>query len=105
MSRKVQGIVSLIIGAGQAQLSEALGPAIGAFGVNVDAFIKDFNAATTGRPAGGAVENHDYGLRRLFVHLHRGTADLVVFSPAAATGLQPVLSGEPSRRSYPNQEC
>jgi len=53
MSRKVQGIVSLIIGAGQAQLSEALGPAIGAFGVNVDAFIKDFNAATTGRPAGG----------------------------------------------------
>ena len=51
MSRKVQGIVSLIIGAGQAQLCEALGPALGAFGVNVESFIKDFNAATTEWPA------------------------------------------------------
>jgi len=52
MARKVQGIVSLIIGAGQAQLCEALGPALGAFGVNVESLIKDFNAASTGWPAG-----------------------------------------------------
>jgi len=52
MAKKVQGIVSLIIGAGQAELCEALGPALGAFGVNVDSFIKDFNAATTEWPAG-----------------------------------------------------
>ncbi|MDP3859798.1 MAG: hypothetical protein Q8Q73_18715 [Stagnimonas sp.] len=52
MAKKVQGIVSLIIGAGQAELCEALSPALGAFGVNVEAFIKGFNAATIEWPAG-----------------------------------------------------
>lgn len=52
MSRKVQGIVSLILGAGTAELTEALGPALGAFGINVEAFVKDFNAATASWPVG-----------------------------------------------------
>lgn len=52
MGRKVQGIVTLILQAGEAQTSEALGPALGAFGVNVESFIKEFNAATSGWPVG-----------------------------------------------------
>ena len=52
MAKKVQGIVSLIIGAGQAESCEALGPALGAFGVNVESFVKDFNAATAEWSAG-----------------------------------------------------
>lgn len=47
MSRKVQGIVTLVLAAGNAGLSEVLGAALGAFGVNIESFIKDFNAATS----------------------------------------------------------
>jgi len=52
MSRKVQGIVTLVLAAGNAGISAVLGPALGAFGVNIDSFIKDFNAATAGYPFG-----------------------------------------------------
>lgn len=52
MTRKVQGIVTLILQAGEAEKSEALGPALGAFGVNVESFVKEFNAATTEWPVG-----------------------------------------------------
>ena len=52
MAKKVQGIVSLVLQAGQAETSEALGPALGGLGVNVDAFITDFNTATASWPLG-----------------------------------------------------
>lgn len=55
MSRKVQGIVTLVLTAGNAGLSTVLGPALGAFGVNIESFIKDFNAATADYPAGTLV--------------------------------------------------
>ena len=52
MAKKVQGIVTLVLQAGNAALTEALGPALGAFGVNIENFIKDFNAATASYPTG-----------------------------------------------------
>ena len=52
MAKKVQGIVTLVLQAGNAAATAALGPALGAFGVNVDSFVKDFNAATASYPAG-----------------------------------------------------
>lgn len=48
MAKKVQGILTLLLEAGNAAATEALAPALGAFGVNVNGFIKDFNAQTAG---------------------------------------------------------
>ncbi len=55
MAKKVQGIVTLVLQAGNAAASEVLGPALGAFGVNIESFIKDFNAQTASYPAGTLV--------------------------------------------------
>ncbi len=52
MAKKVQGIVSIVLEAGRAEANEALGPALGTLGVNVGAFVQDFNAATASVPMG-----------------------------------------------------
>ena len=46
MAKKVTGIVRLQIPAGQANPAPPVGPALGAQGVNIMAFCKDFNAKT-----------------------------------------------------------
>ena len=46
MAKKVTGIVRLQIPAGQANPAPPVGPALGAQGVNIMAFCKEFNAAT-----------------------------------------------------------
>ena len=46
MAKKVTGIVRLQIPAGQANPAPTVGPALGAQGVNIMAFCKDFNAKT-----------------------------------------------------------
>lgn len=46
MSRKVQGIVTVVLTAANAGISDLLGRVLGAFGINIDSFIKDFTAAT-----------------------------------------------------------
>ena len=46
MAKKVTGIVKLQIPAGQANPAPPVGPALGAQGVNIMAFCKEFNSAT-----------------------------------------------------------
>jgi large subunit ribosomal protein L11 len=46
MAKKVSGIVKLQIPAGQANPAPPVGPALGAQGVNIMAFCKEFNART-----------------------------------------------------------
>ena len=46
MAKKVTGIVRLQIPAGQANPSPPIGPALGAQGVNIMAFCKEFNSKT-----------------------------------------------------------
>ena len=46
MAKKVTGIVKLQIPAGQANPAPPVGPALGAQGVNIMAFCKEFNAKT-----------------------------------------------------------
>ncbi|MDD5706952.1 MAG: 50S ribosomal protein L11 [Kiritimatiellae bacterium] len=49
MAKKVTGIVKLQIPAGQANPAPPVGPALGAQGVNIMAFCKEFNARTQDR--------------------------------------------------------
>ena len=46
MAKKVKAIIKLQIQAGQANPAPPVGPALGAQGVNIMAFCKDFNART-----------------------------------------------------------
>ena len=46
MAKKVQGIIRLQLPAGAANPAPPVGPALGAQGVNIMAFCKDFNART-----------------------------------------------------------
>ena len=46
MAKKVIGIVRLQVPAGKANPAPPIGPALGAQGVNIMAFCKQFNAAT-----------------------------------------------------------
>ena len=46
MAQKVTGIIKLQINAAKATASPPVGPALGQHGVNIAAFIKDFNART-----------------------------------------------------------
>ena len=46
MAKKVTGIVRLQVPAGQANPAPPIGPALGAQGVNIMAFCKEFNAKT-----------------------------------------------------------
>ena len=46
MSKKVLATISLVINAGCAKASPPVGPALGAHGLNIMAFCKDFNART-----------------------------------------------------------
>jgi len=46
MAKKVSGIIKLQLAAGSANPAPPVGPALGAAGVNIMAFCKDFNART-----------------------------------------------------------
>ena len=46
MAQKVTGIIKLLINAAKATASPPVGPALGQHGVNIAAFIKEFNART-----------------------------------------------------------
>ena len=46
MAQKVTGIIKLQINAAKATASPPVGPALGQHGVNIAAFIKEFNART-----------------------------------------------------------
>ena len=48
MSKKVVKIIKLQIPAGKANPAPPIGPALGAAGVNIMAFCKEFNAKTQG---------------------------------------------------------
>ena len=50
MAKKVQGIIRLQLPAGAANPAPPVGPALGAQGVNIMAFCKDFNAKTKDQP-------------------------------------------------------
>lgn len=49
MAKKITGIIKLQLPAGAANPSPPVGPALGAAGVNIMAFCKDFNARTKDR--------------------------------------------------------
>ena len=48
MAKKIQGYIRLQLPAGAANPAPPVGPALGAQGVNIMAFCKEFNAATKG---------------------------------------------------------
>ena len=52
MAKKITGYIKLTIGAGKANPSPPVGPALGQKGVNIMEFCKAFNAATTSFEAG-----------------------------------------------------
>src|SRR5210317_1592329 len=50
MAKKVQAYIKLQVGAGQANPSPPVGPALGQHGVNIMEFCKAFNAKTKDQP-------------------------------------------------------
>ena len=52
MAKKITGYINLQIGAGKANPSPPIGPALGQQGVNIMMFCKDFNAKTEKLEAG-----------------------------------------------------
>jgi len=46
MAKKIKGFVKLALSAGKATPAPPVGPALGQFGVNIQAFCKDYNAKT-----------------------------------------------------------
>ncbi|RDE18158.1 50S ribosomal protein L11 [Motiliproteus coralliicola] len=52
MAKKVEAYIKLQVGAGKANPSPPVGPALGQHGVNIMEFCKAFNAATQGMEAG-----------------------------------------------------
>lgn len=52
MAKKIVGYVKLQIPAGKANPSPPVGPALGQRGLNIMAFVKEFNAATQGMEPG-----------------------------------------------------
>jgi len=52
MAKKVEAYIKLQVGAGKANPSPPVGPALGQHGVNIMEFCKAFNAATQGVEAG-----------------------------------------------------
>ncbi|MBU2887675.1 50S ribosomal protein L11 [Gilvimarinus agarilyticus] len=55
MAKKVQAYIKLQVGAGKANPSPPVGPALGQHGVNIMEFCKAFNAQTQGLEAGAPV--------------------------------------------------
>ena len=55
MAKKVMGQLKLQVKAGQANPSPPVGPALGQRGINIMAFVKEFNARTTEIEAGAPV--------------------------------------------------
>jgi large subunit ribosomal protein L11 len=49
MAKKIIGSLKLQVKAGQANPSPPVGPALGQRGLNIMAFVKEFNAKTAGR--------------------------------------------------------
>lgn len=49
MSKKVVAIIKLALPAGKATASPPVGPALGQHGVNIAAFVKEYNARTNGQ--------------------------------------------------------
>jgi len=49
MAKKVMGVVKLQLQAGQATPAPPVGPALGQYGINMQAFCKEFNARTQGK--------------------------------------------------------
>jgi large subunit ribosomal protein L11 len=52
MAKKITGYIKLQIPAGKANPSPPVGPALGQRGLNIMAFVKEFNAATQGMEPG-----------------------------------------------------
>lgn len=50
MSKKVMGVIKLILPAGKATPSYPVGPALGPYGVNMMGFVNDFNKRTAPQP-------------------------------------------------------
>lgn len=46
MAKKVMGVIKLAIPAGKANPAPPVGPALGQYGVNIMAFVKDYNSRT-----------------------------------------------------------
>ena len=55
MAKKVTGQIKLQITAGRANPSPPIGPALGAAGVNIPLFCKEFNARAQAQAAGGLI--------------------------------------------------
>ena len=51
MAKKVSKVVKLQVAAGKATPAPPVGPALGQAGVNIMAFVKDFNDRTASRKA------------------------------------------------------
>ena len=52
MAKKIDGYIKLQVPAGKANPSPPIGPALGQKGVNIMAFCKEFNAATSNQEPG-----------------------------------------------------
>ena len=46
MAKKIAGVVKLQLNAGKATAQPPVGPALGSYGINIQAFIKEFNERT-----------------------------------------------------------
>ena len=95
MAQKVTGIIKLQINAAKATASPPVGPALGQHGVNIAAFIKEFNART--QDMAGYKIPVVITVRRPQLHLyHQDPSD----PPADYEGNR---SGEGLRRSQQDQ--
>ena len=69
MAKKIVGYIKLQIPAGKANPSPPVGPALGQRGLNIMAFVKEFNAVTQAHGARDAGAGGDHRVWRPHLHL------------------------------------
>ncbi len=74
MAKKIVGYIKLQIPAGKANPSPPVGPALGQRGLNIMAFVKEFNAVTAQMEPGMPVPVVITAYRRPQLHLHHQDA-------------------------------
>ena len=93
MAKKVTGFVKLQIPAGKATPAPPVGTALGPQGINIMAFVKEFNARTQGQDTILPVEVTIYGDKSFtFILKTPPTAELIKKEIGLATG-----SGQPNK--------
>lgn len=94
MAKKVTGVVKLQLPAGKATPAPPVGPALGGFGINIMAFVKEYNEKTAAQ-AGSVVP--------VEVTVYSDRSFVIVLKTPPAADLLRKIAGVPKGSGTPNR--